>query len=289
MHRLNHPVYRNRTLQVAADLILVALAFFCAFRLRFLDDPGGIPDRYWTVLTQSLAFVAVGKVIVFAAFGMYQKWWRYVGGQDFAGILRAVAVSSAILVIVFTVAQPFEPNLPRSVVVLDFLLTLIFVAGARLAVRLVVERPARGARIPKGAEVLIIGAGSGGQMVVREMQLNPNLGKTAIGFVDDDPRKRGMRMTADSRSSGRPIRSRRSSTTPSPTRSSSRSPRRPAPCAAGSSPHAARVRSACGPCRRSSSSCAAESSSTASCATCRSRTCSDGTRWSSSSTASAPT
>ena len=195
MHRLNHPVYRNRTLQVAADLILVALAFFCAFRLRFLDDPGGIPDRYWTVVTQSIAFVAAGKVIVFAAFGMYQKWWRYIGGQDFAGILRAVAVSSAILVIVFTVAQPFEPNLPRSVVVLDFLLTLIFVAGARLAVRLVVERPARGARIPKGAKVLIIGAGSGGQMVVREMQLNPNLGKTAIGFIDDDPRKRGMRMT----------------------------------------------------------------------------------------------
>jgi FlaA1/EpsC-like NDP-sugar epimerase len=42
--------------------------------------------------------------------------------------------------------------------------------------------------------VLVVGAGSGGQMVVRELQLNPNLGATAIGFVDDDPRKRGMRM-----------------------------------------------------------------------------------------------
>lgn len=176
MHRLNHPVYRNRTLQVAADLILVALAFFCAFRLRFLDDPGGIPDRYWTVVTQSIAIVAVGKVIVFAAFGLYQKWWRYVGGRDFAGILRAVAVSSAILVIVFTVAKPFAAGLPRSVVDLDVQLTLDFEAGARLAVRLVVERPARGARIPKGAKVLVVGAGSGGQMVVREMLLNPNLG-----------------------------------------------------------------------------------------------------------------
>jgi FlaA1/EpsC-like NDP-sugar epimerase len=193
MHRLNDPVYRNRTLQVIADLGLVSLAFYLAFRLRFLDS-GGIPDRYQTLLLQSIAFVAVGKVIVFAAFGLYQKWWRYVSGRDFLNILRAAAVSSAILVVAFTVAQPFADNLPRSVAVMDFLLTLILVAGARLAVRLIIERPASGARIPKGREVLVIGAGSGGQMVVRELQLNPNLGTTPIGFVDDDPRKRGMRM-----------------------------------------------------------------------------------------------
>ena len=42
--------------------------------------------------------------------------------------------------------------------------------------------------------MLVVGAGSGGQMVVREMQLNPNLGTRAIGFIDDDPRKRGMRL-----------------------------------------------------------------------------------------------
>jgi FlaA1/EpsC-like NDP-sugar epimerase len=194
MHRLNDPVYRNRTLQVIADLGLVSLAFYLAFRLRFLDDPGGIPDRYQTLLMQSVAFVAVGKVIVFAGFGLYQKWWRYVSGRDFLNILRAAAVSSAILVVAFTVAKPFADNLPRSVAVMDFLLTLILVAGARLAVRLIIERPASGSRIPKGREVLVIGAGSGGQMVVRELQLNPNLGKTPIGFVDDDPRKRGMRM-----------------------------------------------------------------------------------------------
>src|SRR3954451_1040348 len=113
MHRLNHPVYRNRTLQVVADAILVALAFFLAFRLRFLDDPGGIPDRYQTLLVQSIGLVAVGKVTIFAAFGLYQKWWRYVAGRDFLSILRAVAVSSAILVVVFTVAQPFADDLPR--------------------------------------------------------------------------------------------------------------------------------------------------------------------------------
>jgi FlaA1/EpsC-like NDP-sugar epimerase len=193
MGRLNHPVYRNRVLQVAADAILLALAYFLAFQLRFLDDPHGWPHRYEVLFAQSVGFVVVGKLIVFAGFGLYQKWWRYVSGRDFMLILRAVVVSSAILVVFFAVAKPFAHTLPRSVEVTDFVLTLILIAGARLAVRLIVERPSRDARVPKH-EVLVIGAGSGGQMVVRELQLNPNLGSTAIGFVDDDPRKRGMRM-----------------------------------------------------------------------------------------------
>ena len=104
-----------------------------------------------------------------------------------------MAVSSAILVVAFTVLRPFAHTIPRSVAVMDFILTLLLIAGARLAVRLIVERPSRGDRVPKH-EVLVVGAGSGGQMVVRELQLNPKLGSTAIGFLDDDPRKRGMRM-----------------------------------------------------------------------------------------------
>jgi FlaA1/EpsC-like NDP-sugar epimerase len=192
MRRLNHPVYRNRVLQVCADGALVALAFYLAFRLRFLDQ-SDLPHRYWILFAQSVGFVIALKLIVFAAFGMYQKWWRYVSGRDFLQIVRAVAVASAILVVAFTVLRPFAHNLPRSVAVMDFLITLMLITGARLAVRLIVERPSRSARVPK-REVLVIGAGSGGQMVVRELQHNPDIGVTAIGFVDDDARKRGMRM-----------------------------------------------------------------------------------------------
>ncbi|HVS99144.1 MAG TPA: nucleoside-diphosphate sugar epimerase/dehydratase [Solirubrobacterales bacterium] len=193
MGRLNHPVYRNRVGQILADAALVALAYFLAFQLRFLDDPHGWPHRYEVLFAQSVGFVIVGKLIVFAAAGLYQKWWRYVSGRDFLLILRAVAIASALLVIAFAVVQPFHHRLPRSVEVIDFMLTLILIAGARLLVRLIVERPSKGARVPRH-EVLVIGAGSGGQMVVRELHLNPALGATAIGFVDDDPRKRGMRM-----------------------------------------------------------------------------------------------
>jgi FlaA1/EpsC-like NDP-sugar epimerase len=191
IRRLNHPVYRNRALQMVADALLVSLAYYLAFRMRFLDE--GVPPRYEVLFLQTVGFVAIGFVAVFAAFGLYQKWWRYVSGRDFLTIVRAVAVASAILIVVSSVFKPFHHAVPRSVEVMDFLLTLLLIAGARLAVRLIVERPSRGERLPRH-RVLVIGAGSGGQMVVREMQLNPGLGATAIGFVDDDARKQGMRM-----------------------------------------------------------------------------------------------
>jgi FlaA1/EpsC-like NDP-sugar epimerase len=193
MRRLNHPVYRNRLGQILADAALVALAYFLAFQLRFLDDPHGWPHRYEVLFAQSVGFVVAGKLIVFALAGLYQKWWRYVSGRDFLFIGRAVVISSALLVIAFAVVQPFDHRLPRSVEVIDFMLTLILIAGARLLVRLIIERPSKGDRLPRH-EVLVVGAGKGGQMVVRELRLNPALGGTAIGFVDDDPRKRGMRM-----------------------------------------------------------------------------------------------
>lgn len=193
MRRLNHPVYRNRLGQILADAALVALAYFLAFQLRFLDDPHGWPHRYEVLFAQSVGFVVAGKLIVFALAGLYQKWWRYVSGRDFLFIGRAVAISSALLVIAFAILNPFDHRLPRSVEVIDFIMTLILIAGARLLVRLIIERPSKGDRVPRH-EVLVVGAGKGGQSVVRELRLNPALGGTAIGFVDDDPRKRGMRM-----------------------------------------------------------------------------------------------
>ncbi len=92
----------------------------------------------------------------------------------------------------FVLVKPYPDSLPRSVVIVDFILCCVFLGGARLARRSIAERPQRIAR-GRSRSVLVIGAGSGGQMVVRELQLNPGLGAHAIGFVDDDPGKRNMR------------------------------------------------------------------------------------------------
>jgi FlaA1/EpsC-like NDP-sugar epimerase len=185
------PVYRHRLLQLTADAVLVAAAYWLAFALRF-DQ--GIPNRYSDLLWQTIAFVTVGKVAIFAAFGLYQKWWRYVGLRDFESILKAVVTASLVMVGVLYVWSPTDSDLPRSIAVMDLLLTIALIGGSRLAVRSVLERPPRGAVLPKGQEVLIVGAGEGGQLIAREMQRTPRLRQTPIGFVDDDPRKRGMRI-----------------------------------------------------------------------------------------------
>jgi len=117
-----------------------------------------------------------------------------VGGRDIARIVQAVTISSLLLIGIFSVVQPFNVSLPRSVAMTDFLLTMMLIAGARLGTRLFKERPDRGQRIVRGREILVVGAGSGGQMVVRELRLNPNLGDMAIGFVDDNVGMRGMRI-----------------------------------------------------------------------------------------------
>jgi FlaA1/EpsC-like NDP-sugar epimerase len=184
--RLTNPVYRHRLIQIAADAVLIAVAFYLAFRLRFLDAAGGIPDRYQEMLVQSIGFVVLGNLVVFYLCGLYEKWWRYFRLPDMIGVLRACGISTAILVLAFLLLKPFDDQIPRSVVVMSFLLTLFLVGGARLLVRMVlVERLARRGATSGAREVLVVGAGSGGQMVVRELQLNPNLGARAIGFLDD--------------------------------------------------------------------------------------------------------
>ncbi len=196
MSRLTDPVYRRRALEFAADALLCALAFALAFKLRFLESRVGIPDNYETMLAGSVVFVAIGKSLVLEIAGQHQQWWRYFRLPDLWPLLRTLAICSALIVVVFALAKPYPDSLPRSVIVYDFLLATMFLGGARLARRSLAERPARrrGRAGRRSAErkVLVIGAGSGGQMVVRELKLNPNLGARAIGFIDDDPRKRGM-------------------------------------------------------------------------------------------------
>ncbi len=185
-------MFKRRAQQFAADAVLAAAAFGLAFVLRFLDVPIGIPHRYVTMLAGSIAFVAIGKAIVFEVLGLHRKWWRYFQLPDMWPVVRASVVASMILVAVFTLAKPYDYNLPRSVVVFDLLLTILLVGGARLVRRTIAERPDKATRGARTRGVLIIGAGSGGQMVVRELKLNPDLRVRAIGFVDDDPGKRDM-------------------------------------------------------------------------------------------------
>jgi FlaA1/EpsC-like NDP-sugar epimerase len=192
MKTLRSSVNVRRLGQVGVDACLFALAYYLAYVLRF-DE--GIPNRYEHLLGDTIVLTVAMKLAIFAMFGLYSKLWRFVDQKDFEAILKAVLVSTAGLIVVLFLFSIGRHDPPRSVIALDFLLALVFVSGARFAVRALVERPARGAIVGRAAnEVLIVGAGNGGQQVAFELRRNPGLRSAPVGFVDDDPRKQGMRV-----------------------------------------------------------------------------------------------
>ena len=198
------PVHRHSAPQVALDAGLVALAYFLAYRLRF-DGAGGVPELYEDLFRRTLGFVVIGSVAIFALFGLYRHWMRYSSQHEYLRIAQAVLAAVLALVAYIVVVQPklllapprgfVSVNVPTGVLVLYGLLMLVFLGGTRFLVHAVYERPLRGFRARKDARtVLIVGAGDGGRLVLREILRNPELGFRPVGFIDDDPRKQRVRV-----------------------------------------------------------------------------------------------
>src|SRR5690242_8006734 len=182
---------RFRLLQLVIDAGIVALAWFLAFELRF-DQ--GLPVYYDTLLRRTILLVVAIKVAVFLAFGFHRRWWRYVSVHDMWSAAQGVVAASLVAdVTVFFVSPVHNVRLPRSIAAMDLLITLALIAGARLLTRTVMERPGLGV-VARGKEVIVVGAGDAGRLVVQEMQRSRMLAYTPIGFVDDDERKRNTRI-----------------------------------------------------------------------------------------------
>src|SRR5450755_3098233 len=198
------PVHRHALPQLLVDGLLVALAYFLAFRLRFEDS---VPTRYEDLFEATIPWVVVVSLVVLGAFGLYQRLWTFVGQRDYEAVVKAVIVGAITLLhpvdtgahfviskklTVRLVSNPVA--LPASVISLFFLLSLALLLGARVLVHLVAEGRVRSFRVGKGARnVLIVGGGQGGRLVVRELVRNPQLRLRPVGFVDDDPRKQGSK------------------------------------------------------------------------------------------------
>src|SRR5438093_686448 len=163
-----NPINRHRFWQFVVDAGLIAAAWYLAFRLRF--DPR-IPPYYHTLLNRTI-FVVLGiQLFVFILFGFYNRWWRYVSTRDMWGALRGVTVACLISSLTVYFWSPVSQiRLPRSVAIMDWLLLLAFVAGVRMLARTVMERPAARGIVARGKEVIVVGAGDAGQLIVKEMR-----------------------------------------------------------------------------------------------------------------------
>ena len=185
------PVNRHRLWQLVADSLLIAAAWVLAFQLRFDFN---VPPTFDGALLETTILVVAIKLVVFVAFGFYNRWWRYVSTKDMWRAALGVLVASALAALAVYFGDPFERRLPRGVVIIDFILLLGLVAGTRLAARTIFERPGASRLVARGKEVIVVGAGDAGQLVIREMQRSRQLGYTPIGIVDDDPRKKNLRV-----------------------------------------------------------------------------------------------
>jgi len=186
------PVNRHRIWQLVADAGLIAVAWWLAFWLRF---DHGVPNPYHRLFVDTLAVVVAIKLATFIVFGFYNRWWRYVSTRDMWGAARGVTVACVVADLVVYFAHPIKGfPLPRSIAVLDWLLLLAFVAGTRLFARSLIERPGAASLVARGKEVIVVGAGDAAQLVIREMLKSPALGYTPIGLIDDDPRKKNLRL-----------------------------------------------------------------------------------------------
>jgi FlaA1/EpsC-like NDP-sugar epimerase len=186
------PINRHRIWQLVADAGLIALAWYLAFTLRF-DQ--GVPRYYDTLFRRTILIVVAIKLVVFVLFRFYDRWWRYVSIRDMWSAVRGVTAASLVASLTVYFFSPVaHVRLPRSVAVMDWLLLLGLIAGTRLLARSVIERPGTGRLVARGKEVLVVGAGDAGQLTIREMQRNRQLGYTPIGLIDDDPRKKNLRI-----------------------------------------------------------------------------------------------
>ncbi|MFP5371184.1 MAG: polysaccharide biosynthesis protein, partial [Actinomycetes bacterium] len=192
------PVHRHAVGQIALDAGLVALAYFLSYRLRF---DNGVPEHYGLLMERSLLLAVVVSIAVFVLSGMYRHWMRYVSQADYLRIAQACSIATIGVMGAVALLDPAYRDtdagfvgvgIPTGVVAMFFLLSLLFVGGIRFAAQLRQDGP-RGFKPRKGARsVLIVGAGEGGRLVLREIVRNPELGLRPVGFVDDDPRKQGM-------------------------------------------------------------------------------------------------
>jgi FlaA1/EpsC-like NDP-sugar epimerase len=197
-------LHRRALPKIALDGVLVALAYLLAFQLRFQHGPTG----YYEVLRErTWWWVFAGSMPVLVLTGVYQRRWRYSGQRDYEAVVWAVAAIVLLSVVAVVVIRPVEKSsihhgtsavlLPNGVIGLFGLLALVFLIGVRAIARSVYERRPLAAFRGGGKDmrrVLIAGAGDGGRLVLREIMRNRELGLMPVGFLDDDPGKRRMRI-----------------------------------------------------------------------------------------------
>lgn len=182
----------------AYDVVAVLLSIAGAFALRF--DANDVYGHMRPYLPVALLPLLV-QPIVNVAFGLYRREWRYASVREMFGIVAAVATGTLASAVLYLVAGqlrfPGTAGMPRSFFALEGLLALTLIGGGRFAIRWLLESNGRSGGTNEetdGVRTLVYGAGDAGAALSRLSERDRSTGITVVGFLDDDPRKRGSRL-----------------------------------------------------------------------------------------------
>jgi FlaA1/EpsC-like NDP-sugar epimerase len=175
----------KRILVPAGELLFLILILFFSYLLR-LDRIDGI---YLPQITFLILTIIPVKLVLFWIFRLYHISFRYTSVHEVALVFKAVGISSLIFAFMSLILRDtlFFKGFPRSIIIIDFILTFIMSSGIRLAFRFFYFPQLKE---KEGRKVLVVGAGRAGEQLVREMKISPISHYIPVAFIDDDPGKK---------------------------------------------------------------------------------------------------
>jgi FlaA1/EpsC-like NDP-sugar epimerase len=179
------------------DLVAISVAILGAFALRF--DASDVVAAIRPYLPVCLLPLLI-QPPVNAAFGLYRREWRYASVREVIGVAAAVGTGTTIVAVALLAMAfldvPGTAGLPRSFVLLEGILSLILIGGGRFALRWALENAggSTDAEIEGGVRTIVYGAGEAGAEVARMSSRDRAMRLVVVGFLDDDPAKRGSRL-----------------------------------------------------------------------------------------------
>jgi UDP-GlcNAc:undecaprenyl-phosphate GlcNAc-1-phosphate transferase len=180
--------YKRRLFEVVLDLILIPLAYWISYLLRF---EGSAYGENFPIFFKSLPIVVACQLFAFFLLGVYRGIWQYMGMRDVIIFGKAVTAGCVLSVLVNLGLYRFM-SFSRTVFVIYWIILFALVTASRFSYRLIGEATPKNA-LKNGKKTLIYGAGAGGQLIMQEIEGNRNLGLTPVGFIDDDRGKQNRR------------------------------------------------------------------------------------------------
>ncbi len=195
-HRLGETTDQKiwRLCRVSLLFLIHSAAFsavlYLAFFLRFDFD---IPPRMLERFKESIPMLVGIKLLVFYFLGSFFGWWRFITFSDLVAITRAALVS-ALLLVAIEYFTDRSYGVPRSIIAIDFVLTVCAIGGLRSCVRFSREHFLAPLKRDSTKRALLVGANGNSTTWMRHFENDRTLQFRIVGFLDSDPAKRGLQI-----------------------------------------------------------------------------------------------